>query len=269
MTTHSPRTGRSTAARRLIAVAIAVAGAAPVSAQQAPRMFISVNGGLQASTRDFSQDVVFPETGRLYREVLSLAAAEERARFESSHRFRTGMLFDVGAGVDLVRNFGFGIGVSRFRAHEPASVSAQVPHPLFFDRNRSISGTSTPLARSETALHLQARATVPAGESVRVTVFGGPTLFNVAQQLVSDVRFTQEYPYDTARYSSADVRREFGSTTGFNLGADVSYYFSSGVGIGWLVRYSRATVELASAGDGTLHVEVGGVHTAGGLRLRF
>ena len=47
------------------------------------------------------------------------------------------------------------------------------------------------------------------------------------------------------------------------------YYFTNHVGIGWFTRYSRATLELPSAGNGTLDIKPGGLHTAGGLRLRF
>ncbi len=256
-------------ALRLAAAVIVLAGPAPVSAQPDVRGFVSVNGGLQAATGSFSQDVVFAESGGVYRDVLSGAAAHEQASFDTSYVFRTGMLFDASGGVHVGRYFGFGIGVSRFGSTDAVRVAAQVPHPLFFDRDRSITGSSSPLTRTETAIHLQARVMIPATASFVVTVFGGPTVFNVVQQLVTDVRFTHEYPYETASFSSAMHTRESGSTTGFNVGGDVAYYFSSNVGVGWLVRYSRATLELPSAGDGSLDVRTGGLHAAGGLRLRF
>lgn len=259
----------STAASWLAAAVITLSSAASASAQQDVRVFISVNGGLQATTSSFSQDIVFPESGGLYREVLSAAAAQEQARLESSYRVRNGMLFDVSGGVQLARNFGLGIGLSHFAADETARVSAQVPHPFFFDRDRRVSGASAPLERSERAVHIEARVIVPATESVTVTVFGGPTAFNVGQQLVTDVRFAHEYPYDRARFSGADLGREFAATLGYNLGADIAYYFSTHVGIGWFARFSRATVELPAGSDGTLDVRAGGLHTAGGLRLRF
>lgn len=263
------RTGRSTAALCLTAFSIALASAAPASAQQDTRVFIAVNGGLQALTTNFSQDVVFAESGGPYRDVLSGAAAHERARLESSYRVRSAVLFDLSGGVHLARNVGFGIGVSRFGTNDAASVSARVPHPLYFDRDRSISGRSLPLSRTETAIHLQARLMLPVHESVTVTAFGGPTLFRVEQQLVRDVRFSHEYPYDTAMFVMAIQRPASGSAVAFNLGADVAYYFSPSVGIGWLVRYGRATVELPSIDEGSLRIRAGGLHTAWGLRLRF
>ena len=285
MTTHAPARALMGPAPWLAAALVALTGAAPALAQ-APagdaRAFININGGLQALTGSFSENVVFPELGGVYGGVgdpndplsLSGAAAHEQARFESDYRFKKGTLFDVSGGVRIASYFGLGVGVSRFNIQETASVSAQVPHPFFFtrdslNRDRSISGASPPLTRSEWAVHLQALVTVPATRSFTVTVFGGPTFFAVQQQLVTDVNFTHAYPFDTATFSSTAIDRESGSTVGFNVGADVAYYFTGNVGIGWLTRYSRAMAELRSSGDGTVDIDVGGLHTALGLRLRF
>ena len=280
MTTHAPARASMGPASWLAAALVALTGAAPALAQaptENARAFITINGGLQALTTGFSENVVFMESGGEYpREqgVISDAAAREQARFESDYRFENPTLFDVSGGVRVWSYFGVGVGVSRFNIAETASVSAEVPHPFFFTRDgsnryRSISGASPPLTRSERAVHLQALVAVPATRSFTVTVFGGPTFFDVQQQLVTDVNFTHAYPYDTATFSSAVIDRESGSTVGFNVGADVAYYFTGNVGIGWLTRYSRGMLELPSARDDTLEIETGGVHTAVGLRLRF
>ena len=251
---------------------IPVPGVAPSHAQQPAgnaRTFISINGGLQALTGSFSESVDFPESGGVYREVLSGAAAQEQARFESNYRYRTGALFDVSGGVRIAPYFALGAGISWFNTEKTASVSAQLPHPLYFNRTRSISGVSSPLTRSEMAVHLQAYVVVPATNSLTVMGFAGPTFFNVKQQLVTDVNFVHAYPFDTATFSSAAASTESASTIGFNVGADVTYYFTDHVGIGWFTRYSRATLKLPSAGNGTLDIKPGGLHAAGGLRLRF
>ena len=249
-----------------------LAGAAPAHAQ-APsgdaRVFITLNGGLQTQTRGFSEDVAFPETGGVYREVVSGAAAQEQASFESDYRFENPTLLDVSGGVRVAPYFALGVGMSRFMIEETAGVSAQIPHPIFFNRDRSISGASPPLTRRETAVHLQALVVVPVTRSFTVTGFGGPTLFEVEQQLVTDVNFTHAYPYDTATFSSAVTSPQSADTVGFNVGADVAFYFTGNVGVGWLTRYSRAMVEVPSASGETLDIEVGGLHTAVGLRLRF
>ena len=261
-----------TAALRLAGAAVALAIASPATAQVAEwdgRGFVTISGGLQALTSDFSDNVVFTKFGGLYTEVVSGSAAQEPASFESGYRFKTGPLFDASGGVRVWRNFGLGVGVSRFSRADEASVSAQVPHPLFFNRDRSITGTSSPLTRGEIAVHLQAVAVVPASRSLTVMVFGGPTFFNVTQHLVADVRFAHSYPFETAAFSETVTRPESSSKVGFHAGADVAYYFSDTVGVGWLVRFSRATIALPSANDGMVSIPAGGLHTAGGLRVRF
>ncbi len=264
----------------LAAAGAALAGAAPAHAQ-APggeaRVFVTVNGGLQTQTRSFSEDIVFMESGGAYptdRGVISDAAAQEESRFESDYRFEHPTLFDVSGGVRVAPYFALGVGVSRFTIEETASVSAQLPHPFFFNRDgsnryRSISGASPPLTREETAIHLQALVVLPVTRSFTVTGFGGPTFFEVQQQLVTDVNFTHAYPYDSAEFSSAVTSRQSSDATGFNVGVDIAFYFTGNVGVGWLTRYSRATVELPSASGETLDIEAGGLHTAVGLRLRF
>ena len=272
MTTHSSTPPSAALAIWLAAAVLILTGVAPSHAQQPagnPRAFISINAGLHALTGSFSESVVFPESGGVYREVLSAAAAQEQARLESAYRYRSGPLFDVSGGVRVAPYFALGAGVSWFSAEETAGVSAQAPHPLFFNRNRSISGVSPPLARSETSVHLQVLVVVPATSSLTVMGFAGPTFFNVEQQLVTDVNFTHAYPFDTATFSSAVASRKSGSTIGFNVGADIAWYFTDRLGIGWFTRYSRGALELPSAGNGTLEIRPGGLHTAGGLRLRF
>jgi len=272
MTMHSNTHSSASLTLWLAAAILALAGVASSHAQQPAgnaRTFISINGGLHALTGSFSESVVFPESGGVYREVLSAAAAQEQARLESDYRYRTGPLFDVSGGVRVAPYFALGASLSWFSAEATAGVSAQAPHPLFFNRTRSISGVSSPLTRSEVAVHLQALVVVPATNSLTVMGFAGPTFFNVEQQLVTDVNFTHAYPFDTATFSSAVASRKSGSTIGFNVGADIAWYFTDHVGIGWFTRYSRGALELPSAGNGTIEIRPGGLHTAGGLRLRF
>ena len=91
ITTHSNTRSSSPLALWLSAAVLTLTGVAPSHAQQPAgnaRTFISINGGLQALTGSFSESVDFPESGGVYREVLSAAAAQEQARFESDYRYR-------------------------------------------------------------------------------------------------------------------------------------------------------------------------------------
>ena len=275
-----PKTPKDARPRRppfvwLAAAAATLAGAAPAGAQADAadaRVFVTANGGLQTLTGGFSEDVAFPAAAGEYETVLSSAAAGEPARFESDYRFGNAPLFDVSGGVRVARHFALGVGVSRFRTRARAGVSAWAPHPFFFGRDRSFSGDSPPLRRRETAVHLQALAVAPVGRSFTVTAFGGPTFFTaVKQQLVTDVNFSHAYPYDSASFLGVVTDRgaeAAGAAVGFHVGADVAYWFTGHLGVGWLARYSRATARVPSGG-GEIDVRAGGLHAAGGLRVRF
>ena len=218
--------------------------------------WVSFNGGTQATATDFSNKVVFTEF-------------HEDADFNTGYAVGTGTIFDGGAGVRLSSGLGFGVAVSRFDRLDPASIDARVPHPFFFNRPRSFTGGESDLARMETAAHVEVRWVAPVGSAVELAVFGGPTLFNVRQDLVTAIAYDHVYPYDAASLSSASKTTASASSVGFHAGADVGVYFSEVVGLGALIRYSGGSVDLPGVGEASVPVDVGGFHVGGGLRLRF
>ena len=262
----------------LLAGAVVVPGmASPAVAQTRAwdgRGFVTINGGLQAPAGAFTHGVVFAESGGVYAETplgtLSAAAAQEQARFDGDYASAAAALVDAGAGVRVWRHLAIGVAVSYVTGEGTARVSAQAPHPFFFNRDREIAnGVAPGLAREEIAFHIQAHVRLPVSPSVTVALFGGPTVVNVERDLVADVRFRQDYPYETAAFDGAIAGGQSGTAVGFHAGTDVAYYFSDIAGVGVLARFSRATVDLGTAGGGTVGVPAGGLHVGGGLRLRF
>lgn len=241
----------------IAAISCVVLGSATtVAAQQTARGFVTVNWGFQATSTNFSDNVV-------------ITRFVEQGDFDAGYGVDGGNIFDMSGAVRVWRNLAIGVGVSLFDRADDVSVAARIPHPFFFDQDRQISGTQGDLRRKETAVHVQVIWVVPVNEALELAVFGGPTFFDVKQDLVTDVLFTQVYPYDTATYTGLTTSNQSESTIGFNVGADVAFYFSEHVGVGWLTRFSRATIDLRSADGGTVEVDAGGFHVAAGLRLRF
>lgn len=269
ITSAAVRNPRNPAAWLAAAFAALLCSAAPALAQPPSRAFIIVNAGVQALTSGFSQSAVFTDS-TIYGPLVSEAAAHEQSSFESAYGFDPGgTLADASIGVHVWSYLGIGLGVSQFDIEEPASVSAQLPQPLFFDRSRSISGMSAPLSRRERAVHLHLLMTIPATRSFSIMLFGGPTYFDTEQDLVADVQFDQSYPFDTATFSSAVASDESGQTIGYHAGVDIAWYFTDSIGVGLLTRFSRGTLKLPSVGGGAVDIETGGVQAAAGLRLRF
>ena len=232
------------------------------------RGHVAVNAGRLALPGEFTDAATFAGPAPVYTEMVSGAATGDPSGFDGIYRLESGAVFDAGGGVRLWGNLGVGVSVSLYNRDADASVSATLPHPFFVGTARTIDG-GMPLSHEERAVHLHALVTVPVTSAFTVTVFGGPTLFTVTQDLVTDVRFTHSYPFDDAAFAGVVTREQSGSKIGFNVGADVAYYFTDTVGVGWLSRYSAGTVDLPSVGDRPAEVAAGGLHAAGGLRLRF
>lgn len=176
---------------------------------------------------------------------------------------------DVMGGVRVWQYFGVGAGVTQASQTGVSTTSTtRSPHPLYFNRHRTVTGSSS-TDRTDTQVNIHAMVVVPAGRRVRVTLFGGPTLFQVKQELVTAVSKTDAYPFNTPTFQSYSKRSESVSSVGFNAGADVAVYFSDHVGVGGIVRYSVGTSDFATVDGDTLTTDVGGLHVGGGLRLKF
>ena len=243
----------------VMAVMVAmVAMAAPVTAQS---VFINANGGYQVTKTDFTDTVDF-----------TLFA--EDGDFKPNYQVAAAPLFDVSGGVMLGRYAAVGVGVSRFRTQDDAAVTARLPHPLFFDRDRIVSGTASTLTREETALDVQATLILPITRHFDLSLFGGPTFFTVEQDLVTSVSNTETFPFDTTTFDAANAQRQSQSGIGFNVGVDFTYFLQAAgsgarVGLGTLVRFSRASIDFTSEDGDTIAVDAGGVQVGAGLRLRF
>ena len=103
----------------------------------------------------------------------------------------------------------------------------------------------------------------------RAAPIGGPTFFNLQQDLVTTIGYDHVYPYDEASFASASTTPASASAVGFNAGIDIGFFFSEVVGVGAIIRYSGGAVELPGEGESMVPVDAGGFNVGGGLRLRF
>jgi hypothetical protein len=217
---------------------------------------ISINAGGQLTSTTFTTSVGFP-------------LFQETARINTAYTVPKGKLFDGGLLYRLGDHFGVGAAFSSFSERRDADVTGSIPHPFFFNTPRTLTGTAVGLERSEFDVHIQA-AYVYTGTKYDVVITGGPTIFRVRQDFVSNAAYTDVYPYDTVTFGSAVTVQSTGTKTGFNIGADLGYRLSLNLGVGALVRYSRATASLPLTGSATnVSVDAGGLQVAGGVRFYF
>lgn len=240
------------------AVALALAIPTPARAQATAwgsNGYISFNGLYQSTRTTFDDQA-------------KVTIDHEDGTVTSSHDVTPGPGFDITAGGRMAGNLGLGFAFTYFKRAETVGVSAMVPHPLYFNRLRSVSGTATDLQREERAVHVHLMWLLPFSEKLQATVFGGPTYFDVRQEIVSGVKYSEDYPFDEAQYTGVESVQEKGSRLGWNAGVDLSFFFSQYTGIGGFVRMSQAKVDVASP-DETVTVDAGGLQSGVGIRFRF
>lgn len=248
----------------IVVCALLVASAREASAQTLQdwidRGYANLNFGFESTSGTLNDAVTF----RLYDEDGTKAV-------ESG--VDSGGFIDLSAGARVWRNVSVGLGFHREATTGQAAVTASVPNPIFFDRNRPVALTVDDLNRVERAVHLQFGYMLPLNERISVHVFAGPSFFRLTQDVVGDVTFTEQPPAFTTVTGTASVLERKKSRTGANIGADVSYMFLTEgdvkAGGGIFVRYSGTTAAVPVLGDATIESDLGGLQIGFGARVRF
>ena len=235
--------------------------ASPAQAQtttEPVRARVSINAGLQSGlSTAFDGSTSRP---------LNL----ETAVIDTTYRVNPGISLDGGVSFTMRNHFGVGIAISSLSRETETTLNATLPHPVFFQTPRTINGTPSGLMRHELGAHVQAVYVIGPIGRLDIAVGGGPSFFRVTHDFVSDVSFTEAYPYDSASFRAAKSVRITRYKTGFSVGADVGLRMGKSVGFGGLVRFSRASIEFPLPnGDHAVTADAGGLQAGGGLRLYF
>ncbi len=247
-----------TAARQTSGRVPAPLGPRVAPAASMPRYFVAIGGGGQSTSPAFADAVVGP----LY---------DETARYDNFYSTRNASALDISVGLHLSPSFVLAVAWWHSTSLPNADVAAVVPHPFTYDAPR-LATASAATGRAENDGHLQLTWLVPLAPSVDLSIFGGPSLFYVRQDLIaapSSSSFGETYPYETVRIASLPTVRVAKAGFGANVGADVTVIVWRNIGVGATGRYARGKVQLPSAGSGTIDMKVGGAQVSGGVRLRF
>ena len=111
------------------------------------RVFISVNGLFQVNSNDFD-------------DTSTIRVNAENGQLQTDYNVGGGLAFDVSGSVVVWQNLAVGVGLTTFSASTPTTITAQVPHPLFFNQARTVTGDFDG-DRSETAVHIQVKWIAP------------------------------------------------------------------------------------------------------------
>ena len=258
---------------RLLLLVVTVAGVSLLSA-----------GAAMAQTTgarwQVSGDVGFQTTGiaSILTEPITFERFGESGKVTRSLAINRQPRLQVAAGVSVWRNLGLRFGFSQFTQNDEIQLSVSIPHPFFFNRHRRFS-QPTETADRERSVDVHALWMVHRGDRVAFSLFGGPTVFRWKLDAVGVQSREEKYPFEASPVTGIVTFRHTPVAVGYGAGADLAVFFSRYVGVGWLVRYDRATTTIALPDDGffatvlgqpiTTDVRLGGASISGGLRFRF
>ncbi|MYA08501.1 MAG: hypothetical protein F4060_00065 [Holophagales bacterium] len=194
----------------------------------------------------------------------------EQGEFDADYSADDDAVLELSAGVRLGDGpFGLGVTWSQSSPSASAEIVGRLPHPFFFDTLRTVEGTQGNLTRDETAIHLSFRWLVRDGQKTDLTLFVGPSQIELEHDLVAAVRFDQTYPFDEATYAGTHRELASGDAIGYHLGIDIVRKFGNTVGVGGVVRYSQAGIDLDGPDGSSVSVDAGGLTATVDLRFRF
>jgi hypothetical protein len=232
--------------------------ARPATAQSAAwseKFWLSVSGGVQPAANNFS-------------DAFDLPLYVENEHVKVDYPVKSGAVIAASGGYRVWKQLAIGLGVTRYHSSGSAAVSAELPHPFFDNRLRHVEG-NTGTTRNELGTHLLIGWMLPVTDSIRVLLTAGPSVFSVGHTIVTDVLFSETFPYDTATFTGTKTTNATATAVGFNAGADVFWMFSHSLGAGGLVQFAGARVRENAGNSRTISIDAGGMQVAAGIRFVF
>jgi hypothetical protein len=227
------------------------------------RSFVTINIPFQALNNDFSESLTFADSVR----------RTENVNFLVEYPSLRGILVDVGAGVRLTTNLGFGVTGSWSQRSSSGSFELALPNPLIANSPLELSSSIPDLNRRELGFHIQALYARSLGRNVRVMLSGGPSIFNTRQDVVRSIDVDILPGFRALSFEQALITQDEQTSLGFNVGADITWAFARHIGVGAITRYSRANVTWEPPSESgvsrAINAHAGGLHLGGGVRLLF
>jgi hypothetical protein len=239
-----------------LAAGVVLASSLAATSHAGDRFTVSVGGGLALGANDWSSKA-------------SWASWAETATVDSRYEASSGAAFQGALGYRFSKHLGVVLAGGRSSRDVKASFQAKIPHPLFLERPRTVSGELSGLSYTELAFHLDLEWRLVKGP-FEIAAFAGPTLARVDTDVVQSVKVAESYPYDEATYESsetASVRSD--SAFGWNVGASAAWLAISHLDLGVEARYVRASVDLVPTTAEAFSLNAGGLQLAARVRVRF
>jgi hypothetical protein len=191
----------------------------------------------------------------------------ERSVIDVTYRPTTDLGGAAGLARRLTTHFGVTTLVSISGAGAKATAIGSLPHPLYFDRPRSVEGVHE-VSGSHVALDLLATGFWQKGTHWTILAGAGPSVVRVNQAVVAGVNVIDVYPHDEVTVRGLRSSTQSGTGVGATALIDVTRAVSRRAGIAAFAQYTLGSV-TTGAGDDTVTISLSGLRTGLGLRIRW
>lgn len=155
----------------------------------------------------------------------------------------------VGGGFMLNRTVGLGVSYSRMSRETTADLFAQVPNPAFFNAMTAGSGTTgTTLSLKESAIHISLAVAPVRSNRMEFRIMGGPSFFTLKGDMVREIEYEQTFntlsPQSAITINGFSSGEASGSSVGYHVGMDFTYFVHRFIGVTGGARYGRGVVDV-------------------------
>lgn len=225
------------------------------SSERERRVRILVNGLYDTMGQSFSESSTFTQY-------------VEQGNAQRDYDGGKGFVFEGGVIIGVTKSFGVMGSVEVYHTDYDVSFEERLPHPLYFDKSRTVTGNETGFGYDEKAIHVDAVFT-HATSSVTVDVFGGPSFFVTSTELLGTINTTSEYPFDEVTFTGTSKVTSDDNPIGFNAGGSVTFHLTKVFGVAVQGRYSKGTIKVSREGGQEFELDAGGFRVGAGIRLAF
>lgn len=230
---------------------------APAAAQdRLPRVIVAVEGGSASTGEPPSQQASF-----------TLNA--ETADFRAQHSVKTGGSVAVHGTVRVWQRLMLGISGTYDKGATDIAVDARLPHPLLFNRPRTVQGDLTD--RDYSAAGFDARVGWLFSLTPRVTLVttAGPSWVWLRHPVLTEVGYREVFPFNTATFTGGETPTVRGSAVGMQAGVELGWRLMSHLGLQASASLRRVDVDLEPEDQSTFTVPARRVRVRGGVQLSF
>jgi hypothetical protein len=220
-----------------------------------PKVHIFASGLYNAQTFTISDD-------------RSTTIYQEESRFRGDWTSETGPAYAVGGSYDILSGLSVGASFEFLSSTAVEAFQVSLPHPLYFESDRILSGEPVSLSYKENAVHVLLIYARTVGRFV-LAVSGGPSYFMTKTEAVDTFDYTESYPFDEVTLESVQRSTFDANGLGFNVGSWIGVRLVKQLAVGADLRFSRAKPKFTTSAGNEVEVKAGGARVGVGIRLMF